>query len=463
MPSHTTTATHKNSESSLSKFWNPATATLDMSGASLTSWPASHSSTDAAILKSAKVIKAPGNRFEEFPKEILECENLRALILDINQIASIPASIARLKTLESLSLDSNSRLSELPGEMAELTNLKYLNISGNKFTRLPEFLWELEQLESLHIGGNQLDAIPPSLANLKNLKSLNLYSCKLSRLPDYIGEMTQLEELSLDFNELTELPDFMGQLKNLWMLSVEGNKLTRLPDFIGDFKQLESLYLALNQLTELPDAICRLDRLETLNISGNRLLRINPNIKNLKQLKRLEGHYDTFAINDCFEGLDNLRDLTLVSGEGVRPLPESLKCCKRLVRLVLRANDMRELPDWLGDMPSLYDLDVSINNLEKLPESLGNLKKLTLLMADHNPLKEIPWFILKMPSLAGISLHESTAALSAEEFERFSEACGNEGIALFTEETMGAVLSRPAYEELYATEFQSACDEEGGI
>jgi Leucine-rich repeat (LRR) protein len=63
---------------------------------------------------------------------------------------------------ETLFLDGRG-LTELPGSLRGSTRLRHLDVRGNRLPALPAWLAELPALESLSIGENPLPGIPPEV------------------------------------------------------------------------------------------------------------------------------------------------------------------------------------------------------------------------------------------------------------------------------------------------------------
>ena len=77
------------------------------------------------------------------------------LILDSNELASLPENIQQLTSLERLSACKNS-LSTLPDGVGVLQRLKVCHISGNKLSSLPASLGNCSALEELDLSGNYI-------------------------------------------------------------------------------------------------------------------------------------------------------------------------------------------------------------------------------------------------------------------------------------------------------------------
>lgn len=148
------------------------------------------------------------------PPSIGRLINLKVLMLDTNELYSLPKEICLLHSLERVSL-SNNVLTSLPHGIGRLPYLRSLHMSNNKFEAFPLEVCELRALQFLDLSDNLLVSIPKEIANLKTLGSLLLNYNKLIRLPDALCELVGLECLWLGNNRLRELPHGFGKLVRL--------------------------------------------------------------------------------------------------------------------------------------------------------------------------------------------------------------------------------------------------------
>jgi internalin A len=89
---------------------------------------------------------------------------------------------------------------------------------------------------------------------------------------------------------------------------------------------------------------------------------------------------------------------------GITSLPDWLGNVTSLTDLDLSGNRLADLPDWLGNLISLTDLDLSGNRLIALPDSLGNLTSLTKLDLSSNQLIALPDSLGNLTSLTDLDL-----------------------------------------------------------
>ena len=58
--------------------------------------------------------------------------------------------------------------------------------------------------------------------------------------------------------------------------------------------------------------------------------------------------------------------------------------------LLMNNNNLKIVPEWIGEFPLLRNLGLSNNKIIKLPLSIGNLKKLGELSLSNNELEKLP-------------------------------------------------------------------------
>ena len=148
------------------------------------------------------------------PPSIGKLINLRVLMLDTNELVSIPKEICLLQSLERLSL-SNNLLTFLPHGFGRLNNLISLHLANNKFDVFPVQLCDMTNIQFLDISDNLLITLPEEIEKLINLKSLILCYNRLIKLPDSLCKLVDLQCLWLGNNRLKELPRDFGKLTKL--------------------------------------------------------------------------------------------------------------------------------------------------------------------------------------------------------------------------------------------------------
>ena len=208
---------------------------------------------------------------------------------------------------------------------------------------------------------SQLDTCPvysdmsTAISNPEKVYVLDLRGTNLTQLPNEIDKFSNLQRLILANNDIRELKSGLFKLKNLQELDLEENKLKTLPAEIGNLKNLRKLNLTRTKIPSLPDEFANLVNLEYLNLSWNDLSpdKIKPVYK-LGELLYL-----------------NLKRNLIDS------LSADIASLKKLESLNLNFNPLKTLPEEIGELSELKEIDLGRNtDMVSLPVSFKKLKHL---------------------------------------------------------------------------------------
>jgi len=119
-----------------------------------------------------QVINLSGNKFTQFPFQLLELQTIREIYMGSNEINVLPRNYENLQKLEILYLGGNM-IKHVPEEISQLKSLTSLNLSGNLLKILPSRLALLKKLRTLSLHGNELTTLPVELVKL-SLRELSL-------------------------------------------------------------------------------------------------------------------------------------------------------------------------------------------------------------------------------------------------------------------------------------------------
>ncbi|KAL4290082.1 hypothetical protein GQ457_14G004420 [Hibiscus cannabinus] len=278
------------------------------------------------------------------------CEKLRSIpsldglssLLELeldgcNGLTSLPSGLSTCTSLEKLSIDECKELSCIGGDQPFSSNLKELQIGCglSASTRMEEL--EIESCAEL--------ISIPSLDGLSSLLQLKLIGCDgLTSLPSGLSTCTSLRLLSISrCNSLESIPEDIGQLNSLEeLLIVCCQSLKRLPEkSLGCLTRLKALRLGpfSEEMEEFPG---------------------------LGSIHHLHSSLKLLSLN----GWETLQ----------RSLPHQLQHLTALEQLeVWEFNGLKALPEWLGNLSSLWFVKFrSCQNLEHLPskEALQRLSNL---------------------------------------------------------------------------------------
>jgi internalin A len=172
----------------------------------------------------------------------------------------------------------------------------------------------------------------------------------------HIGEYSDLKVLLIDcFEDLQSLPESIGKLTGLEELTVaygHGNGCSmnpRLPETIGNLRWLRRLILYGAQ---------------------------DPRLQLHEASKRHE-------FPRSMSRLINITYLDL-GGNGLKDIPQFVKDLPKLREIGFEYNELKEVPAFLSKLPALTTLRFAGNDLNDLPDSLGALPRLTRVTLGYN-------------------------------------------------------------------------------
>jgi Leucine-rich repeat (LRR) protein len=170
----------------------------------------------------ARSLDATNNRLSALPQDFLRLAALQRVLLGQNSFTAFPQQLLNLP-LRTLVLDGN-QLTSLPEAIGSFASLEKLSVSRNSLTSLPVSLGRLAKLKTLDVSYNSLSALPPLGAAC--LEELNASNNRLTSVPAELGIAPRLRALLLDDNQLEPagLPEAVLTCSNLVNLQLHGNK-----------------------------------------------------------------------------------------------------------------------------------------------------------------------------------------------------------------------------------------------
>ena len=268
--------------------------------------------------------------------------------------STIPRDIGNLSELQVLSLGENTLNGMIPKSIAKLKKLWFLDLESVSFLRGGfENLYNLSSLRYMHL----------SLAGLNGT------------LPDDFGlYFPAMIECLLPGNHFSgSIPSTMGNMTNLWHLNLANNAFSgKLPKSMGSIPMLRVADFSGNQLSGLQEGIVfKSNSLEVLNLAGNELL--------------------TMTFNSLLEAMEpineSLRILNISDCNFLGKISAKLWDFQNLISVDLSRNSLfGQLPSPPYNMLFLLNLDVSANNLSgKIPQEFAKLLALEVFDISGNP------------------------------------------------------------------------------
>ncbi|XP_005232555.2 toll-like receptor 2 type-2 [Falco peregrinus] len=397
------------------------------------------------------VLNLAHNRIKHIQSQDLQqAVNLRALLLQSNNISSIDAdSFRSLGKLELLDLSNNSLAYLYPAWFGQLFSLQHLHLQGNSYRDLGESspFSSLRNLSSLHLGnpwfstirqgnfegialldklwidgGNLSQYEPGSLKSFKkinhmiiNTRSINVFSAIVT---DLLHSVTWLEVRKIAFS----IPAEIHLLKV--MSSSFAKKISFKQTLLTDatVPDIVSILADMPKLVELEIIDCRL--LGTGRWEAQILANQSQTLRVLTIEKLSIEQFYLFTDLHTVEGLLSLVTKLTVENTKVFLVPCQLsKHLLSLQYLDLSANLLGdpslEHSACKGGWPSLQTLNLSQNSLSDLEitsKSLSHLRNLILLDISQNNFGEMPDVCewpenLKYLNLSSTQISEVTACI----------------------------------------------------
>ena len=190
-----------------------------------------------------------GNRFTEFPTEVLNMPQLEELLLGHNPITELPDDLTKLGNLKSLSINK-TLIKKFPADLSPLSNLETIGLDHNDYENVPESILTLPKLKNLRLNDNLLTDLKFIDERLAGLEELHVYSNSITQIDCQVGFAINLEELLIFDNEIDSIPDCISQLQSLKNLQIWGNPITYVSPELGRLTNLRTLRMEQENLTE---------------------------------------------------------------------------------------------------------------------------------------------------------------------------------------------------------------------
>ncbi|NWS60183.1 LRCH3 protein, partial [Chunga burmeisteri] len=166
------------------------------------------------------------------------------------------------------------------------------------------------------------------------------------------------------------------------------NRLSELPAEACHFVSLESLNLYQNCIRYIPEAVLNLQSLTFLNISRNQLSTLPVHLCSLPLKVLIASNNKLVSIPEEIGQLRQLTELDVSCNE-IQTIPPQIGNLESLRDLNVRRNHLVRLPEELAELP-LIRLDFSCNKITTIPVCYRNLRHLQTIMLENNPLQSPP-------------------------------------------------------------------------
>ncbi|XP_043975838.1 DISP complex protein LRCH3 isoform X3 [Gambusia affinis] len=227
--------------------------------------------------------------------------------------------------------------------------------------------------------------------------------------------------LNLSGRKLKEFPRSAANhdLTDTVRADLSRNRLSELPLEVCLFVSLEYLNLYQNCLRSLPDGLVNLQALTHLNLSRNQLSVLPAVVCSLPLKVLIASNNKLVSLPEELGQLRHLTELDVSCNE-IRTLPSQVGQLEALRDLNIRRNHLVRLPSELAELP-LVRLDFSCNKVTSIPVCYRGLTQLQAIVLDNNPLQSPPAQICikgKVHIFKFLNLEASKTTPELPEFDR---------------------------------------------
>ncbi|XP_030809901.1 leucine-rich repeat and calponin homology domain-containing protein 3 isoform X11 [Camarhynchus parvulus] len=197
--------------------------------------------------------------------------------------------------------------------------------------------------------------------------------------------------LSLSGRKLRDYPRASAanhDLSDTTQADLSRNRLSELPAEACHFVSLETLNLYQNCIRYIPEAVLNLQSLTFLNISRNQLSTLPVYLCSLPLKVLIASNNKLVSIPEEIGRLRQLTELDVSCNE-IQTIPPQIGSLESLRDLNVRRNNLVRLPEELAELP-LIRLDFSCNKITTIPVCYRNLRHLQSIMLENNPLQSPP-------------------------------------------------------------------------
>ncbi|XP_062907371.1 leucine-rich repeat and calponin homology domain-containing protein 1-like isoform X7 [Mobula hypostoma] len=193
--------------------------------------------------------------------------------------------------------------------------------------------------------------------------------------------------LGLSGRKLKEFPRSVTghDLSDTVQADLSKNRLSEIPVEVCHFISLEMLNLYHNCIRVIPDTVINLQALTNLNLSRNQLSTLPLCICALPLKVLVVSNNKLVSLPEDIGQLKCLMELDVSCNE-ITVLPQQMGQLQSLRELNVRRNYLQILPEELADLP-LVKLDFSCNKIVSIPICYRNMKHLQIIEMDNNPLQ----------------------------------------------------------------------------
>jgi Leucine-rich repeat (LRR) protein len=316
-----------------------------------------------------------------------------------NEITDLdPELFENLLQLREVNFQQN-RLKDLPVKLFEKNvDVLVIKFDRNEIQKVPKQLFDkLENLEEIYLNENRIKIISDRFYKKTNIKNVQLNNNEIEKITvkkvaKKIDFKNQLK-INLSNNKLESLPPnaFKG-MGTIQILKLSNNTIKNLNSNSFLNSSIETIDFSNNKIVEIPRDFP--DNFKEIILNGNPIRKIHDSLyknkKNLENLELRENQIDEIFVSEgTTENLDEEKDdldlIIYLSANKLKELkPHTFGSIKSKLRLDLSENSLKFLPENLFDGSKVGDLNFANNLIEKLESNTFENAQLAVDRADFS-------------------------------------------------------------------------------
>ena len=296
------------------------------------------------------------------------------------------------------------KLSSLPENIGDLQDLEELTVILTEISAIPASLYQLSKLKKLDLRQNKIASLGSEISNLKSLEILDVSLNRLERTPEELEKLTSLKELFVYENPFKEINDFIAFNTYRYNLSWDANKKEHV-----ELKYPKNVLVINKSWLDLPlsriEEIIEKGQVDTLRVESvamlNRVL-LPDSVNHFKKIRSLDLQWNTWS--NFFKEMEVKVNMPSNEESKILELPEGIGLMPWLEELNLKGNKIQKLPQGLFQLNELKKLNLHGNKMAELPDSFSSLSNLTHLILSNIEFVSIPKSIFSLSKLQVLDL-----------------------------------------------------------
>lgn len=216
---------------------------------------------------------------------------------------------------------------------------------------------------------------------------LDFYGIFIREIPESIHSLSELEYLDIGNINLDDIQLSTAQFKKLKVIN--GVKIINSGSNKDSLKEVLTSNIAQKYLQESIEPN-EAKVLAALKISGASICKEKNNQGNIISLQVRFNDEDSreIFISEEIDSFKHLMKLE-ITGNNIKTIPESIGNLTNLKTLTLRCGKLKKIPETIGSLIKLEKLDLEFNKLKNIPDVIGNLRNLKRLILNKNCILKI--------------------------------------------------------------------------